>query len=297
MRRGFTVMKRLIAFLLLVFMPTFCLGDMVGYGGDKRRYVTDEEKSQFPYNTVVRINGDNNPGTGTFVSKDIILSCKHVVDNVADEEWINYYTADGQQHAGIAKYDKYSDPDVGVVVDMNAFSGKTLRISPVAKHSNNLMVIGYDSLKPLSDEEIKIVKDVYRKWIIENGRVTAANTYQAMVDVEITLLKQHNCTSENQKNCVHCSGEFCIFDDAKNMKVREGCRVIDIDSSSLYMDCPAAPGASGSAVIDKDTMQIIGVACAVMKPQIGQNKDALSTAEKPELYYRAVNSLINVFNE
>ena len=291
-------MKRLIIFLLLMFVPTFVFGDMVGYSGDKRRYVTEKEKSQFPYNTVVRINDDENSGTGTFVSKDVILTCKHVIDAVADEEHINYYTADGQKHIGNVKYNKDSKPDIGFIIDTNAFVGNVLNVSPVATSSNNLMVIGYDSLKPLSNEEIKIIKNLYSDWLNENGgKITATNAYKAMAEIDTIISIQYNCTSENQKNCVHCSGkEWCIFDDANNMKVREGCKVTNINSG-IYTDCPAAPGASGSAVIDKDTMQIIGVACSVMQPQIGQNKDASSNAVKSEVYYKALNNLINALNE
>ena len=54
----------LLPFLLSIFAPTVCFADAVGYSGDIRRYVTNEEKKQFPYNTVVRLEYWNNSDDG-----------------------------------------------------------------------------------------------------------------------------------------------------------------------------------------------------------------------------------------
>ena len=59
-------MKKTLAFLSLILTPIVAMGDMVGYSGDLRRDVTEEEKTQFADNTVVRF--PNPGGTGTFVS-------------------------------------------------------------------------------------------------------------------------------------------------------------------------------------------------------------------------------------
>ncbi|MBR3510658.1 MAG: trypsin-like peptidase domain-containing protein [Alphaproteobacteria bacterium] len=288
-------MKRLIAFLLLLIMPTFVDADMVGYSGDKRRYVTEEEKLQFPYNTVVRIVDNGNPGTGTFVSEDVILTCRHVVDGTDKNGDIEYYTSDGKKHIGkVGPYenDDKDYHDVSWIIDEDSFSGPVLEISPEAKYSNNLMIIGYDSLKPLSDDELKIVKQVYTNWIKDNGRITSGNAYKAMGEVDTELQILYSCSSDKQTNCVHCSGEYCIFDDSKNMKVRTGCSVVNVDKM-LYTDCPGAPGASGSAIIDKNSNQIIGVFCSVLRAQIGQEKRATSSGVRPDIYYRSLKSWID----
>ena len=94
-------MKQAFIFLLLMCSPMVCWGDMVGFGGDTRRYVTEQEKYQFPYNTVVRFDADGNTGTGTFVSDDVILTCRHVVESIGIGNYIDYYTSDGKKHSGI----------------------------------------------------------------------------------------------------------------------------------------------------------------------------------------------------
>ena len=45
--------KQTFIFLLLTCFPMVCLGDMVGFAGDTRRYVTESEKYQFPYNSPI----------------------------------------------------------------------------------------------------------------------------------------------------------------------------------------------------------------------------------------------------
>lgn len=290
-------MNRFFIFLMLMIIPSMVFADMVGYSGDKRRYVTEDEKSQFPYNTVVRFDDKGNPGTGTFVSKDIMLTCRHVVDDTGAENFIDYYTSDGKKHTGyVANYikDYKSTHDFAWVIDENAFSGQVLNIAPETKYSNNLMVIGYDSLKPLSDDEIKILKQLYAKWIQDNGRVTSYNAYKAMAEISAEAIMNHSCSSLEQKDCIRCSQDsdiWCLFGDSTNMKVRTGCKITAV-KDMIYTDCPGAPGASGSAVIDINSGQIIGILCEIGKPQIGQDKDAMSLAVRPEIYYKSLNTWI-----
>lgn len=292
-------MKRIgILFLSFILcMPVVARGDMVGYGGDLRRYVTEEEKSQFPYNTVVKIKDGGSTGTGTFVSEDVILTCRHVVNNKGPQRPIEYYTADGKKHTGfIPNYvdDDKSETDFAWVIEKGAFSGRTLELAHNSKYSNNLMIIGYDCLKPLSNDEIRIIKRLYTDWIERNGSVTASKAFDAMVDIELQLRCNYACSSDNQTNCVHCSGEkYCIFHDNDNMKVRTNCKVTSIFDDQIYTNCPGAYGTSGSAIIDMETGKIIGIACEVGRMQIGQEKDAMILGTKPEYYYEHVKTWID----
>lgn len=289
------IMKRIFAFLLFLIMPTFVDADMVGYSGDKRRYVTDEEKSQFPYNTVVSIA----EGTGTFVSEDVILTCRHVVKDIGVGNYVDYSTTDGKKGSGLVYLypkDETKNNDFAFVVDRNSFSGSLLGVSPISKRSDNLMVIGYDILKPLSDEELKIIKNLYTDLIKQHGKIKSVEeAFDIMLVLESDLKNNYACSSSNQTNCVHCSNDdfYCIFNDSDNMKVREGCKVIDIDTTKglLHTDCPGSMGMSGSAIIDINTKQIIGIMCRGTVNGIGQNEKASSYGVLPNSYYGRLSML------
>ncbi len=294
-------MKQTFIFLLLTCFPMVCLGDMVGFAGDTRRYVTESEKYQFPYNTVVRFDSDGNTGTGTFVSDDVILTCRHVVESTGIGNLIDYYTADGKKHSGIvAVYPENSNDasDYAIIIDENAFDKPVLEMESKSRFDNNLMVVGYDSLKPLSDSELLIVKRLYKDWLVKNGTITAVNAMQAIVDIEMELKQNHACSFLKTKDCVKCSSDanYCIFNDSENMKVRENCKVESVQGTKIKTNCPGAPGASGSALISSDRNSILGLNCNVIRPQIGQELNASSSAIKPEVYYKSVQSWIEGIN-
>lgn len=307
-------MQRLFLLSLLsIFVPTVCFADMVGYSGDTRRYVTDAEKTQFPYNTVVRLETwkkgrPYSSGTGTFISKRWILTCYHVVDRVEFAKdgiaEIKYYTPDGRQNvASVFKKSgiwgdkgEKNSTDVAFVFSPAGedFPGPVLRVSSRDKESNNVMMIGYDSLKVLSKTELSIVKQVYAAELQKIGKFDKNSFEYITNSVENTLREKYSCSSiSGQNKCVHCSvNGGCIFEDHKNMKVRTGCKA-KINDGILITNCPGSPGASGSAFIDSNTNEIIGVMCAVYKSVIGQDKHATTIGVLPSKFKPATDQIIN----
>ena len=209
---------------------------------------------------------------------------------------------DGRQGSGqIAPYmkDDKDMNDFGWVIAMGAFNGRVLDLSPsVPSHSNNLMVIGYDSLKPLSKDELKIVKKVYETWINKNGTITQNTVFDAMGWVDSVISNEYACRSDTQTNCVKCKPHTkpddwgCIFNDGDNMKVRFGCKITSV-GNQIEMNCPGSIGTSGAAIIDRDINKIIGLYCQGIAPQIGQEKDASSAGTRQDLYYKDLKGWID----
>ena len=290
-------MKRIFAFLLLLFLPTLVWADMVGYSGDTRRYVTDEEKYQYPYNTVVRVAGKDGYGTGTFVSKDVILTCRNIINGALVDSDVNYITANGQRRTGFVAQvmqDKNKENDYAVIVDKGAFGGDVLPVAAISKQSNNLTVIGYDNLKPLNANELNIVKQLYQMWLAKNEGLTVNNANQAMVDIDKQIKEDYVCSSNKKENCIKCSGngDGCIFSDGNKMKVRNGCKINYI-GNQLYTNCSVPPGAIGAAMIDADSKQIVGILCETRRQQIGQEREPLSLGTKPEIYFSNLEIIID----
>ena len=296
----------LLPFLLSIFAPTICFADMVGYSGDMRRYVTDAEKKQFPYNTVVRFeywdDDGGITGTGTFISNDLLLTCRHVVEKPGEDKRTNFYTSDGKQNWGtVVPYISATEGDFGVtdaafVFHKNAFSGPVLKLAETTRMSNNVMIIGYDSLKPLSKSELKIVRQLYTNWIKAHGKIDKNNSYMATKDIERELKTNYSCSLNNTKNCVKCSNYdgYCIFGDHENMKIRTGCQITDIKTVKkghklMFTNCPGSGGASGSAIVDVDTKEIIGIFCRNVTAQIGQRKDATNLGVSIDFPYKTLH--------
>lgn len=291
------ILRHLLTFLFVLAVPVFGYADMVGYNGDLRRYVTDSEKSQFPFNTVVRFDDGVSTGTGTFVSPSVILTCRHVVDSVGAGNAITYYTSDGVAHSGVVFayiQDDYSGHDFAYVIDRDALRGKpVLDVASAARDDANVMTIGYDSLKPLSPQELAIIKDVYKTKISQAGGLRPDNAFKILAQVEKELRTTYACTTPDQQNCVHCTGEFpfCIFDDSKNMKTQSGCAA-RVSGNQIHTTCAGAQGASGSPVIDGTRTVLSGVLCEVEGFKIGQSTDATSWATRPEMYYDTLKMVI-----
>lgn len=277
--------------------------DWVGQS-DKRRYVTDTEKSEFPYNNVVKIVTNDSVSTGIIIAPQIILTSGHGVADVGLNNYIAYYTTDGQAHTGKVWYYKYSSAvtdDYALILTNDIFSEPFFNIPNSNVTESNAMRIGYDSLKVLSNDEIKVVKDTFVNFL-SGYKLTAENAYDAMDEID-ELLKNKDCRKTSDKmNCVHCSGgNDCIFGDYDNLKVQESCsannfRSVDTGGKFLVTNCGASVGGSGSPILDASHKNIIGMSIGTTGFMIGNEKEATSYAIPPEQFNKQTKTLINMSN-
>lgn len=294
-------MKRLISFLLLLIIPNFCLADWVGTK-DPRRYVTDEEKAVFPYNKVVKIRVGEDFSTGTIVAPNIILTCGHCIGDLKKDSAVNFYTTNGGVNTGYVWYvsnvENIAD-DYALIVFKNKNEGPFLNVSDVAVPDRNVMRVGYDSLKILQDDEIPVVKNVFVDVLNRYKKITDANVFDAMEEVE-SQLKERSCKSISDTNCVRCSGGgSCIFDDGDKLKVQESCSATSIQpvhggGKLISTNCAGNHGASGSPMIDSSRKNIIGVLVGIYG--FGVGGEVKNYGIMPEMFSEKTKTLVNMSN-
>ena len=141
-------MKKILMFLLLcVFvLPVYgrdrCSGKTDEYTIDKRCYVTDEQKKEYPYNAVVGLVSDNIYCTGSIVKYDdiyYVYTAAHCVRSEKGDsavEWITIKTQqNGEYYAKINNFGSYIDENGDVDDDWAIYKitrthliGKTLSV-------------------------------------------------------------------------------------------------------------------------------------------------------------------------
>lgn len=294
-------MKRIFAFLLLMIVPTFCWAGWVG-SVDGRRYVTDEEKGVFPYNNIVRIESKTGFSTGTIVSSNVVLTCRHCVESSGKNSNVNLHMSDGSVRTGTVWYypnDGKDSNDFALIIFKQFDSDRFLGVSDVSVPDDKVMRIGYDTLKVLNSDEIKIVKKAFVNALKKYGNITDKNVSSAIAYVEGTL-QDYNCKSDTDVNCVRCvNSNSCIFDDGERMKVQDSCsatkmqHIVD-DGLMLYTDCVATPGGSGAPLIDSEHEHVIGVSTGTYGFGIGGTTE--SYAVRPERFYEKTKTLVNMAN-
>ena len=292
-------MKRIFTFLLLLIIPTIGYSSMLG-DVDNRRYVTDEEKTSFPYNTIVRIETSTGSSTGTIVAPNVILTCKHCVQSAGKNGSVNLYLPDGQQKKGVVWHypdEKTIANDYALVVfdgyDVKSF----LNVNDIAVPDDNVSRIGYDFLKILGNDEISIAKKVLSDVIKRNGNVTNENLHKVVFEWEKELQK-YRCSSDTDTNCIKCAdNESCVFGDGARMKVQKSCSLtkiqkVDSKNTMLISDCAGSPGASGGPLIDSDVKKIIAIFTGAYGFDIGGTTKTYGV--RPEFFADKVKTLINM---
>ena len=265
-------MKRIFAFLLLLFLPTFvwALEDActnpTEYTVDKRCYVTEEQKQQKPYNAVVGILESYNDisCTGTIVKigdELFMYTAKHCINPFSNivAESVHFVTTDNRDIiADIVNVGDYSDmwfeienPDG----DWAFYSFKEqdvpyVNISNKSSDSNALSV-GYGALKILTDSEIREMKEMYLDYM-RRGE----NQYEEKVelnpdeDIEWGVVANGGLKSFHPAVKTFINKYFyeSFMNDSKNMKV-SFCKY---NSQNKTTGCQGWTGDSGGGLFDSD---------------------------------------------
>lgn len=199
-------MKRLIAFLLLINIPNLCFGlddactKPSEYTADKRCYVTPEQKQQEPFNAVVALIDEDGFRycTGTIVKgKDnsfYLYTAKHCTDinknGMSDHELLISLQDGTQRSVYIDVFGDYNierDDNHGGDFAIYKLNGDyypyalitdkkhTIGFGPFASNYDAL-VVGYGSLKIMSDKEIEDFKQRYIEFLKNNKGIKVEGT-------------------------------------------------------------------------------------------------------------------------
>ena len=270
-------MKHVIVLLLLFIPCISCANDACtnpeAYTIDKRCYVTNEQKKEKPYNAVVALLGGGGgiTGSGTIVKrqgltiKDVgyfLYTAKHCADrnydNIADDtlkiklpngqefnaELVkqgNYRVTDGLESNFAGDWAKYrvmtteqnSGDDIRELIG-NAY----VKINDsFARGAKNVRVVGYGTLKIMSDQEISDLKNEYLDFIINNQnfdnvyvtedggiggmsiKIFISNNHRRFEDNLLKVSKCYQDTNDRFTGCQGWSGNSGggAFDDNGNL--------------------------------------------------------------------------------
>ncbi len=219
------------------------------YTIDRRCYITDEQKKEFPYNAIVGVSVDGGWCTGTLVKDNAdelyVYTATHCVKN--PNAPITVTLQDGTTFSATTKYDKmgsdeYKDVAVLKIPWKNKISLEFIKRLPLAKmgqfNSDDIFnVIGYGSLAILNDKTIHDIKQKYAKHM----------------DIDENEIESDNEIYKKFEKFLRDYTE--LFEDDKNLKGSFDCSLRD--NASVWQgrnqtDCQVAQGSSGGPVFDKD---------------------------------------------
>lgn len=259
-------MKKYIIISLLLFIPSLAMAadhctNPKEYTVDKRCYVTDAQKKEKPYNAVVALvyRDSSLPYcTGTIVKdkdgKPYLYTAKHCTgdenDLVLSE--LHIKLQDGRKlkvtkkDTGIynIKHDVFFKGDWAIyqlgtsnVPSVEITDKKSIGLGPFT-YDHDARVVGYGSLKIMSDREISDFKQKYTKYLKDKNKNLNI----------ITGLLGDGINTENSYfiNFIQKSEELKYFVDNRALKV-SNCKY---SSNGKLTNCQAWGGNSGGPIFD-----------------------------------------------
>lgn len=255
-------MKKYIIISLLLFIPSLAMAadhctNPKEYTVDRRCYVTDAQKKEKPYNAVVALIDYYGPYcTGTIVKdkddKHYLYTAKHCTgdenDLVLSELQIKLQ--DGRKlkvtkkDTGIynIKHDVFLKGDWAIyqlgtsnVPSVEITDKKSIGLGPFT-YDYDARVVGYGSLKIMSDREISDFKQKYTKYLKDKNK---------NLDI-ITGLRGGGINTENSYVINFIQSELKYFVDYHALKV-SNCKY---SSNGKLTNCQTWPGNSGGPIFD-----------------------------------------------
>lgn len=276
-----------IFLLFLYFIPQFCgandrCTNPKEYTIDKRCYVTEEQKQEKPYNAVVSINWY--ACTGTIVNIDNVpqvFTAKHCTDKDKDGKSDDTLVASLQDGRNIRIY----KDDVG---DYN-FDTHDNNLGDWAKYHMNreinevpfvhmssdegnyhVKLIGYSTLKILSDSDINEFRRLYLDYLDEKIGKDRNTSYKYGYSHFAPAVITKNRYVKQFIEDMSPEQKAKFFKDSKNLKVSD-CHY----NQGREVDCQTWGGSSGAGIFD-DNGVIRGIHTIGIK-KIGGKKHALGT--------------------
>jgi len=247
---------------------------ITGYSIDRRKYVTNFEKTMIPFSSIVALQdkGDHTYCTATLTTDGIVVTAKHCLENpqmiVLDDRALGthkpFYTPMPQlrlaSNGQTLKYDKTAhgnyDDFAFIAVLGNHTDG--IRLATIPGASVDAMVVGYGGLRILSDNEIKTIRHQYAKWIKgRNLKPSQSNEIADEDGVDLKVLGSTGSAFVKDIQAGRIPGvDKNIFSDSGRLK-KSYCRVT---KNGEEMDCQTWSGNSGGSVFAKmdDTWFLFG---------------------------------------
>lgn len=220
------------------------------YTIDRRCYITDEQKKEFPYNAIVRVVSDTGHCTGTLVKDNAdnlyVYTAAHCMPDTNAPLTIKLQ--DGTTFSATPKWNGVGSVKQDVaILEVTSENTKSLPAVKMGQFNSadHFNVVGYGGLAILSDRMIHEIKQNYANHI--GVTKDELESKPEIMERFIKFLEKD-------------FGYVIIFGDADNLKGSFDCSLRPLadvvkgksSSSGREIDCQTSKGVSGGPVFDKN---------------------------------------------
>ncbi|MDR3208921.1 MAG: S1 family peptidase [Rickettsiales bacterium] len=216
---------------------------------DPRRYLNRGEKGQYPWKNIVRLNDGC---TGTLITRNLIITANHCVDNTTKnhvDDNVRYDFQYGQKletDGGRVVWRRKSvDEDVALIrinekhreENPEYYEGPFPEIAPkMARHVESLVAAGYGIMRVIKNDEYPIVDKIVSTVISRNPDYYK-NQFGILDTLAGDAVRQYDSIPRSLMKAMNKEaieiGYEPFFNDANNLKIQHGCSVLSLNSVTL----------------------------------------------------------------